>query len=114
MQGWELVFLIPIVAIVMGIGSEMWKNFLRHQERKLEIKAGSQKTADGSVLKQIDALREEVARLRDTSTQYDISIQHTLEDLQHRLATLESSRRTSQTISDVDRSDQATVGNRAG
>jgi hypothetical protein len=35
------------------------------------------------------ALRQEIVRLRDTSTQYDVSLDHTLQELQHRVATLE-------------------------
>jgi TolA-binding protein len=89
MEFFLVIMAIPITAIVLGIGSEMWKTFLKHQERKLEIKAGNQNAADSSVLQQIEDLREEVARLRDTSTQYDISIQHTLEELQQRMTYVE-------------------------
>jgi len=90
MEFFLVIMAIPITAIVLGIGSEMWKNFLQHQERRLEIKAGTQTSVNSGVLDQIEALREEVARLRDTSTQYDISIQHTLEELQQRVAFVES------------------------
>lgn len=51
-----------------------------------------QKGSGGASSGQFEALREEVARLRDTSTQYDISIQHTLEDLQRRVEHLETRR----------------------
>ena len=86
---YELIFAVPVVAIVMGIGAQIIKNFLAHQERKYKLKLESQSSASGSVTADIQALRDEVARLRDTSTQYDISIQHSLEDMQQRLEFLE-------------------------
>ena len=35
-----LIFLIPIVAIVMGVGSKMLNRFLEHKERIAKIDAG--------------------------------------------------------------------------
>jgi polyhydroxyalkanoate synthesis regulator phasin len=41
------------------------------------------------VIAQIEALRQELAQLRDTSTQYDMSLQANLEALQERVRALE-------------------------
>ncbi len=41
------------------------------------------------MIAQIEALRQELAQLRDTSTQYDMSLQMTLETLQERVRMLE-------------------------
>ena len=90
MDFWVFILVIPVTAIAMGIGHEMLKSVLRHRERKLEIMAGSKNAGNETVLQQIQTLRDEIARLRDTSTQYDISIQHTLDDLQHRMERVES------------------------
>ena len=35
-----LIFLIPIVAIVMGVGSKMLNRFFEHRERMAKIDAG--------------------------------------------------------------------------
>ncbi len=35
-----LIFLIPIVAIVMGVGSKMLNRFFDHRERMAKIEAG--------------------------------------------------------------------------
>ncbi len=35
-----LIFLIPIVAIIMGVGSKMMNRFLEHRERMAKIEAG--------------------------------------------------------------------------
>lgn len=97
MQPWEFiigaVFLIPIVAIIGGLGTGVIKMLFSHLERKAEIRTQTLQAGDSSLRSEIEALRSELARLRDTSTQYDISIQHTLEELNTRVATLESQRR---------------------
>src|SRR5579884_4258306 len=86
-----IVLLIPIVAIVGGITNSIVKNILRHSERKMEITAQWKVHGGAGALRaEIAALRDELARLRDTSTQYDISIQHMLEELHQRVAFLES------------------------
>ncbi len=97
MHGLELIFLVPIFAIVFGVGGETVKSWLRSRERQLELrlkmaqeqnkKAG---TADGSVMAEVAALRAELAALRDTSTQYDISIEHTMQHIEQRVGRLES------------------------
>lgn len=88
-----VVMAVPIVAIVMGIGAGIIKMILKHQERKAEIRDQSLRGGNNSLRAEIEALREELSRLRDTATQFDISIQHTLEELHTRVATLESQRR---------------------
>ena len=35
-----LIFLIPIVAIIMGVGSKMLNRFFEHRERMAKIDAG--------------------------------------------------------------------------
>lgn len=35
-----LIFLIPIVAIIMGVGSKMMNRFFEHRERMAKIEAG--------------------------------------------------------------------------
>jgi hypothetical protein len=97
MQPWELIFLVPIIAIVFGVGGETVKQWLRSRERQLELrlqmaqeqnnKAGK---ADGSVMAEVAALRAELASLRDTSTQYDISIEHTMQRIEQRVGRLET------------------------
>jgi hypothetical protein len=55
-----------------------------------------------------------LARLRDTSTQYDISIQHTLEDMQQRLERVESRRAVTTPAAREEAPAQETAGLRAG
>jgi TolA-binding protein len=85
---------VSLVFISLGlIGAGITRMFFAYDERKLKIRTlGQNPVGVDSLKSEIDAVRQEVARLRDTSTQYDISIQHTLEDMQQRLERLESRR----------------------
>ena len=88
--GQSICLLFGSLAMIGALIARMW---FAHEERKLKIRALGQGSAGSDSLRsEFDALRVELARLRDTSTQYDISIQHTLEDVQQRLARLESKR----------------------
>jgi len=89
----QAVMILPALGITAGITAGVIKMILQHVEKKAEIKAGNSGAGNEALRSEFEALRQEVARLRDTSTQYDISIQHTLEELQHRVSTLESKKR---------------------
>jgi TolA-binding protein len=90
MEPWVIGELIPIVGIVSVACVIIAKMAFRFEERKLQIRGEIQNTGSDSVRSEVETLRQELARLRDTSTQYDISIQHTLEDVQQRLERVEA------------------------
>jgi hypothetical protein len=90
----ELALTIPIVAIVGGLMIQAIKMLIEHREHLASIKAANQ-AANGDVSSSdIQQLRDEIARLRDTTTQYDLSIDHHLQDLDQRLSSLENHRLT--------------------
>jgi TolA-binding protein len=78
----------------MGIGSGMLQTYLKHKERLAVLRASGAQEMSEDIRGELLALRGEISRLRDTSTQFDMSIDHTLKDLQARVETIES-RRTS-------------------
>ena len=84
---------IPIVAIVMGVGSGMLKMWTKHQLDMAQVRAGSRSELDQSAIVQLEALRNEIAQLRDTTTKYDMSVESALEEVRHRLTTLETKNR---------------------
>jgi hypothetical protein len=84
---------IPITAIVLGIGTGLVKLILESAEKRLEMKLRLQQGKDSGVKEQFDALRAEIAALRDTSTQFDMSLQHTLEGLESRIQNVELGKR---------------------
>jgi predicted RNase H-like nuclease (RuvC/YqgF family) len=68
------------------------------QMNGLDIKDSDQDME--SLKEEIKELRQQISSLRDTSTQYDMSIDHHLRDLDVRLASVEKSRRYQATASD--------------
>jgi sensor histidine kinase regulating citrate/malate metabolism len=73
----SLVF-VPITAMV-----------LKHRKEMLQMELERRRLSNQEVVAQIEALRQELAQLRDTSTQYDMSLQANLEALQERVRMLE-------------------------
>jgi sensor histidine kinase regulating citrate/malate metabolism len=72
------VLFVPITAMV-----------LKHRKEMLEMELERRRLSNQEVIAQIEALRQELAQLRDTSTQYDMSLQANLEMLQERVRLLE-------------------------
>lgn len=84
-----LVLMIPLSAIVLGIGSGIVQLVLKSSERRLELRLKLQKGQGGDVVKQIEALRAEIAALRDTTTQYDMTNDQIVQRLEERLSRIE-------------------------
>jgi hypothetical protein len=82
--------LIPISAIVLGIGAGIVKTITNSQERRLEMRLRLQQGQSDAVTQQIAALRQEIAALRDTSTQFDVSLEQSVQRLDDRLGRLET------------------------
>jgi aspartate carbamoyltransferase catalytic subunit len=72
------VFGIPIIAILTG-----------HQQKMAQLRAQSQQGADKKVLDELQALRQQMAELRDTSTRYDMSFDAALQRIESRVGNLE-------------------------
>ena len=89
MDPWNIIFVIPIVAIVLGVGRGIVIAVLQTWERvhmaKLEAGRSVVRVADENTT----SLRDEIAKLRDTSTQHAISLQHSVERLEQRVEFLE-------------------------
>ena len=56
-----LVLLIPLSAVVLGIGSGIVQLVLKSSERRMELRLKAQKGQSSDVVKQIEALRAELA-----------------------------------------------------
>lgn len=74
-----LVFAIPILAILTY-----------HKRKMMEIKLAGAQRQDQAMIERIEALRKELAQLRDTSTQYDVSFDTALHRIETRVHNLES------------------------
>ncbi len=84
-----LILLIPLSAIVLGIGSGIVQLVLKSSERRMELRLKAQKGQTGDVVKQIEALRAEITALRDTTTQYDMTNDQIVQRLEERLSRIE-------------------------
>jgi TolA-binding protein len=79
--------LIPLTAVILIFGGGLIKRFLDIMERRMEQRISSQ---DRNVASEIAAMRQELAQLRDTSTQFDMSIERRLDDMDRRLNSVET------------------------
>ncbi len=70
--------LIPITAMV-----------IKHRKEMMEMELEKRRLSNQEVVKQVEALHAEIALLRETATQYDMSLQANLENLQERVRSLE-------------------------
>ncbi|MEN3001742.1 MAG: hypothetical protein ABDI19_07880 [Armatimonadota bacterium] len=73
-----LAIIIPVTAMV-----------LKHRKEMIKLEIERRTAVSEEVLAQLDALRREIAELRKTSTEYDMSLQANLENLQERVRALE-------------------------
>jgi hypothetical protein len=86
-----LALLIPIVAILVG-------TLTKHQKDMAEIKARTGNTGtNDEVLKEVKAMRAEMAELRDTTTKFDMSFDAAITRLEQRVDRLEDVNATPQT-----------------
>lgn len=82
-----ITFIFGTPFAVIGVVA-LWM-YLKHQKDMFDRKLFAQSQMSSQAYSEIIGLRQELAQLRDTSTQYDVSIQHSLEDLHHRVAHVE-------------------------
>ena len=72
------VFGIPLSAI--------WTS---HHRKMMELKLRLNNHGDSGLRAELEALRQEVRSLRDTSTQYDLSFDTALQRMEHRVEGIE-------------------------
>jgi hypothetical protein len=83
-----VVCFIAFFGMVFGVGAIAV--ITEHFQRMARIKAEGRNKGQQDVLAAIDALRREVASLRDTTTSYDLSFDTALQRVEARVAALES------------------------
>ena len=82
---------VALVSVVMVFGIPMTVIWTSHQRKMLEMKLQMQNQGDAGLRAEVEALRQEVRSLRDTSMQYDLSFDTALHQVEHRLKHLEKS-----------------------
>lgn len=92
-----------IVIVGMSLGFVGWLVKIRilAKERLEQIRLKARQPAAGIDDNQMGLLRDEIATLRDTSTQHAISLQHSVERLERRIDFLEQKTRVLDTPADA-------------
>lgn len=78
--------LIPITAIVCTIGIPIWTH---HKRAMLQLRLKMGQDADSSVLAEMQALKQQMAEMRDTTTRYDMSFDAALQRIESRVGHVE-------------------------
>lgn len=81
---------IPIIAVGGWIIPVTVKSITKSQERRLAMRLQAQQGTNDETARQIAALRAEVAALRDTSTQFDMSLENAVHRLEGRVDRMET------------------------
>jgi predicted nucleic acid-binding Zn-ribbon protein len=83
LSGTVFVFGIPIMII--------WTT---HKRKMLELQLRLQNNGDNSVRAELNALREEMRALRDTTMQYDLSFDTAIQRMEQRMNAIERQKNT--------------------
>jgi len=93
--------LIPLAAICLGIGKGIVNSVLQTYERVHMAKLEASRLSGRGTNDDTEGLRGEMAKLRDTTTQHAISLQHAVERLEQRVEFLERKTSTPATVETV-------------
>ena len=80
-MGFELVFLIPIIAIVGGIGSETYKRHLKFKEREMELMGARTAESAAQYAARSERLEQRVAVLERLLTDRSTDLADEIERL---------------------------------
>ena len=85
------LFIVAMSTLLGGmvLSIPLYALWTYHKRKLEEIKARQRSTIDKATLEAIDGLRKEMAALRDTTTQYDMSFDTALKRLESRMDNVE-------------------------
>jgi hydrogenase maturation factor HypF (carbamoyltransferase family) len=86
--------LTGLIAVVLIFGGSLLRSALSTWERRMELQMQSQQGQSDAVKQEMAALRAELAAMRDTSTQFDMSLENSIERLEQRISHMETKTRT--------------------
>jgi len=81
--------LIPVVAILGGLGKSIVETIVQSAERRHQMTLAARQNQTQPSGSELTALRAELTAYKDASTQYDVSLDHVLQRIEHRLDRLE-------------------------
>jgi predicted nucleic acid-binding Zn-ribbon protein len=80
-------FILTLIAITT-VGSII-NNFIGHRQKIAQMRFEQVKKADDAVAAELSALKQQVAALRETTTNYDLSFDSALQRLESRVGNIE-------------------------
>ena len=78
-----------ILAIFMVFGIPLFAMWTHHRRKMMEMQLRIKEPNEVSSKSEIEALRQEIRMVRDTSTQYDLSFDTALQRMEHRVEGIE-------------------------
>lgn len=81
-------FITAVVAITTG--GTIIGNWLKYRQNVVEARFKTMQQTDDSVMAELRDMKRQVAELRDTSTQYDMSFDAALQRMESRMVHIES------------------------
>jgi uncharacterized membrane-anchored protein YhcB (DUF1043 family) len=85
---WTTVGMVVVLLLFGGI--PITAIILEHFQKMKRLEVAKAKQGDSNLKAQLDAIRREIADLRQTSTEYCLSLDSNLQNLQAHIAHLES------------------------
>ena len=85
-----MIFLVPISGIIGNYWQKIVKQTQQHREEMARIQYAQNTSLDDNSRSELNALRQELAALRDTTTQYDMSVERNMHGVLQRLQALEA------------------------
>ncbi len=83
--------LVSICGVLAVFGSPVLvvQAILRHKQRMRELDRGLSPASDSNLRLEVETLRQELRRLRDTTSQYDVSFDTALQNMERKYETLD-------------------------
>ncbi len=92
---------IGLVSVICAFGVPMIAIWTSHQRKMLEMKLQLRDHTETGVNAELEALRQEVRSLRDTSMQYDLSFDAALQRMEQRVERMERVRQPIENVEKV-------------
>ena len=82
--------IIGLVAVVLIFGVPISAIWTEHRRKVLQMQMEMRMMNQNGSSEQVETLRRELQQLRETTTQYDISVENRLQEMENRLSHVEA------------------------
>ena len=82
-------FTMIVVVTALSTGGGVMNAWIKHRSKLAEMRLQAPARVDVNLRAELDALRQELRQLRETSTQYDLSLDTALQRMESRMEGME-------------------------